>query len=325
MNGRLYDPVVGRFLSPDNYVQAPDFTQSFNRYSYVWNNPLRYTDPDGEWVHLVVGAVIGGTFNLIVNWNNIDGDFLKGLGYFGVGAVAGALSAGIGAGVNVAISGAGTFGAGFMGNAAAIGTGFNVGFVAGASSGFAGGFASEFGNVLLNNGNIGDAFNSGLTKGGWGALGGAVIGGISGGINAKLNNRNFWSGSEKFEKRWVTDGNKMISLAEWENNSYDVTRSRHLVKLDPSEDPISVTINLPNKAKYEMLAWGRGADASQIDIGRNSVTIFLPNGTAGNSVGLQILTKNTVINQLSPGGFFHNVNVANDPVFWWSFVTSLKF
>ena len=48
MNGRLYDPVVGRFLSADNYVQMPDFTQSFNRYSYCLNNPLKFTDPSGE-------------------------------------------------------------------------------------------------------------------------------------------------------------------------------------------------------------------------------------------------------------------------------------
>ena len=48
MNARLYDPAVGRFLSPDPYVQSPDFTQSYNRYSYVWNNPLKYIDPTGE-------------------------------------------------------------------------------------------------------------------------------------------------------------------------------------------------------------------------------------------------------------------------------------
>ena len=48
MNGRLYDPVIARFFSPDNFVQAPDFTQSYNRYSYCLNNPLQYTDPSGE-------------------------------------------------------------------------------------------------------------------------------------------------------------------------------------------------------------------------------------------------------------------------------------
>jgi len=43
MNARLYDPALGRFLSPDPYVQAPDFSQNFNRYSYCLNNPLKYT------------------------------------------------------------------------------------------------------------------------------------------------------------------------------------------------------------------------------------------------------------------------------------------
>ncbi len=48
MNGRLYDPAVGAFLSPDPYVQEPDLTLSYNRYSYCLNNPLKYTDPSGE-------------------------------------------------------------------------------------------------------------------------------------------------------------------------------------------------------------------------------------------------------------------------------------
>jgi RHS repeat-associated protein len=48
MNGRVYDPLTGQFLSADNYVQAPGFTQSFNRYGYCLNNPLKYTDPSGE-------------------------------------------------------------------------------------------------------------------------------------------------------------------------------------------------------------------------------------------------------------------------------------
>ena len=43
-----YDPALGRFLSPDPYVQAPDFSQNFNRYAYCLNNPLKYTDEDGE-------------------------------------------------------------------------------------------------------------------------------------------------------------------------------------------------------------------------------------------------------------------------------------
>ena len=48
MNGRIYDPVTSSMLSPDNFVQMPDFTQNFNRYAYCLNNPLTYTDPSGN-------------------------------------------------------------------------------------------------------------------------------------------------------------------------------------------------------------------------------------------------------------------------------------
>ena len=47
MNGRMYDPIVGRMLSPDPVLQNPYSTQNYNRYSYVMNNPLKYTDPSG--------------------------------------------------------------------------------------------------------------------------------------------------------------------------------------------------------------------------------------------------------------------------------------
>lgn len=48
MNGRIYDPKLHRFLQPDNFVQDPFNTQNYNRYGYVLNNPLRYSDPSGE-------------------------------------------------------------------------------------------------------------------------------------------------------------------------------------------------------------------------------------------------------------------------------------
>lgn len=46
MRGRMYDPSTRQFLSPDPYMQLP-FGEGLNRYSYVWNNPLRYIDPSG--------------------------------------------------------------------------------------------------------------------------------------------------------------------------------------------------------------------------------------------------------------------------------------
>jgi RHS repeat-associated protein len=47
MKGRLYDPKVGRFLTTDPLVSHPGFGQSWNPYSYVFNNPLAFTDPSG--------------------------------------------------------------------------------------------------------------------------------------------------------------------------------------------------------------------------------------------------------------------------------------
>jgi len=68
MNGRVYDPLVGQFLSPDNYVQAPYFTQGLNRYVYCLNNPLRCTDPTGErwkwgWI-LLAEFLTGGALSM---------------------------------------------------------------------------------------------------------------------------------------------------------------------------------------------------------------------------------------------------------------------
>ena len=45
---RAYDPAIGRFVSPDVVVPDPSNPQSLNRYSYVYNNPLKYTDPSGH-------------------------------------------------------------------------------------------------------------------------------------------------------------------------------------------------------------------------------------------------------------------------------------
>jgi len=46
---RYYDPALGRFISADTIVPEPGNPQALNRYSYVYNNPLRYTDPTGQW------------------------------------------------------------------------------------------------------------------------------------------------------------------------------------------------------------------------------------------------------------------------------------
>ncbi len=120
MNGRVYDPRLGRFLQADPYVQYVDDTQSFNRYSYVFNNPLNATDPSGflsfsglvDAVVLVVGAIIelfctcGAGIELVNWWFNgpsqllhsvenfymahnafSNGNFFTGLYYFAQGVM----------------------------------------------------------------------------------------------------------------------------------------------------------------------------------------------------------------------------------------------
>ena len=47
MNGRIYDAKLARFLQADPFIQAATNTQSYNRYSYTFNNPLNATDPSG--------------------------------------------------------------------------------------------------------------------------------------------------------------------------------------------------------------------------------------------------------------------------------------
>ncbi|OAV63343.1 RHS repeat-associated core domain protein [Bacteroidales bacterium Barb6XT] len=62
MNARLYDPLIGRFFSPDPKMMDGE-TQALNRFSYAMNNPFAYTDPSGEFIvslsTVIVGAVIG--------------------------------------------------------------------------------------------------------------------------------------------------------------------------------------------------------------------------------------------------------------------------
>ncbi len=57
MNGRVYDPLTAMFFSPDPFVQAPGNWLSYNRYSYVNNNPFRYVDPDGNNPLLIAAGI----------------------------------------------------------------------------------------------------------------------------------------------------------------------------------------------------------------------------------------------------------------------------
>jgi len=99
MNGRIYDPQAGMFLSPDPYVQAPGDWLNYNRYGYCLFNPLSYTDPSGE-LWWLIPAAVGFVTNYVSSglqsgdwgWSSIaSGVFGAGaavLGYHMMGGVA---------------------------------------------------------------------------------------------------------------------------------------------------------------------------------------------------------------------------------------------
>ena len=193
MNGRMYDPVMSSFLSVDNYVQAPDFSQSFNRYAYCLNNPLRYVDPSGEFVIttgviIAAAAIIGagiGTYQGyktavsqgLTSWDMAGKMVLGGL----IGAASGAASAGVGVAVGGAVA------------AAEIG-GFWGGFITGGASGFVGGSLSGYGMSRLAGNNIEQSLTTSITSGLIGMGTGALLGGVSSGIASSIKGNNFWNG-----------------------------------------------------------------------------------------------------------------------------------
>ncbi len=175
MNGRTYDPRLARMIQVDNFVQSPNLTQSHNRYSYVWNNPLKYNDPNGEWVHILAGALIGGAINWYTHGATFDMD---GLAAFGIGAGAGALGALTG-GAAFAAYGGGAAGAG----------GFAAGFAGGAAGSAASLPVLSMGNTIAFNDPMmtPDQYVIGVITGG-------VAGGTINGTIARVNGRSFWKG-----------------------------------------------------------------------------------------------------------------------------------
>lgn len=118
MHARYYSPNLGRFVSVDPIGGRIGSSQSWNRYAYVQNNPLKFTDPEGEWVHIAIGAGVGGLIGAGAKMisNSAQGKpLLDNVGKAAfAGAAGGAVTAatfGVGA---VAITGGGT--------AAALGT-----------------------------------------------------------------------------------------------------------------------------------------------------------------------------------------------------------
>jgi RHS repeat-associated protein len=219
LNGRMYDPYLQRFLSPDNEIQSPGDAQSYNRYTYCMNNPLLYTDPSGYtwfthlggWVNqnwkpilttiataaiitaacLIPGvgeaALLGAYFNVAlqaVSGNNNIFTYSGFISAVGVGALTGMIGGGIGALASTITQ------AGYVIPGVVIGVA--TGGISGAISG---GLAQGLNNYLLGNGDFWGGLGQGAIMG---LITGGILGGIMGGIqgyqNAEKAGVNPWTG-----------------------------------------------------------------------------------------------------------------------------------
>lgn len=151
MNGRLYDPALGRFFSPDNYVQLPGFSQSYNRYSYCLNNPLKYTDPSGEFIEFIAFGLFNVASSMMQAAANGDNIWKAGL--------MGALSSGAAFGIGQAF-----LSTGFIGKAIQGWSPLGRELLRAGAHGLSGGLLS-----MLGGGNFGSGLASGAMSSGLGA------------------------------------------------------------------------------------------------------------------------------------------------------------
>jgi hypothetical protein len=142
----MYSPLLARFISPDSMVTDPSVPAALNRYAYVGNNPLNYTDPDGHcWpvCTTLAGAVLGGLFaagtqmlSNLAEGKPLDTNLGEAVA---VGAVSGAVG-GLTFGVGLALGGAAaaavgiTAGSGMLATLAGAATVASSGVLAGQAS-----------------------------------------------------------------------------------------------------------------------------------------------------------------------------------------------
>ncbi|MCH2058019.1 MAG: hypothetical protein MK214_15680 [Thalassotalea sp.] len=172
MNGRIYDPTLGRFLQADPHIQAPTNSQNYNRYSYVLNNPLSYTDPSGYFFKKL------GKF-IKKHWRTIasiaiavylpGASFMSGFGPVASGAITGFVAGGVATGsLKGALVGAFTgamFGGihdGFAGKVMT--TGMKVGKTL--LHGMAGGIGSVLAGGKFGHGFVAAGFTQAVSQGG---------------------------------------------------------------------------------------------------------------------------------------------------------------
>ena len=230
MGGRMYDPVVARFLSCDNFVQEPTNSQNFNRYSYCLNNPLKYTDPSGELFGIDDATLMFAAFNLCSSVLTAAAQGQNVWKAAGMSILTSAVSYGLGSIKSSATNA--------IGNCFGHGTGSWATELARAGAhGLVNGTSAAVSNVIAGNGFSG--FGSGLATGFVSSLAGSGVGAIgwsseavkstmfmTGGLTAEFTGRDFITGALEgysigaLNHTWTTDG---ISYSNEDDSRYTAT------------------------------------------------------------------------------------------------------
>lgn len=203
MNGRLYDPLLRRFLNADENIQDSYNTQNYNKYGYVMNNPLMFNDPSGEFIvesallsAVIIGAMVASfSYTVMVSITGQDwdlGGFFKSTLF---GAASAAVTYGIGS-VFVTSAGTATQIATELGKLGTI-------FVQGTAHALAQGVMSlmqgqDFGSAFVSGflGSMGaSAFSAVAGKFANSTVGIISSGAVLGGVGSELTGGNFWEGA----------------------------------------------------------------------------------------------------------------------------------
>ncbi|MFN4329268.1 MAG: RHS repeat-associated core domain-containing protein [Limnobacter sp.] len=138
MNGRIYDASLGRFMSADPFVAQPNNLQNYNRYAYVNNNPLSYTDPSGYFLKKLFRNKVfrlAATVAIAYYTGNVLNEWFVNAGWFAANSTGLAIATGAGSG----------FAAGFAGSGGNLKAGLHGGLT-GAAFGWAGGVGGPTGS-----------------------------------------------------------------------------------------------------------------------------------------------------------------------------------
>jgi len=239
MNGRVYDPLTSMFMSPDPYVQAPGNWLNYNRYSYCLNNPMKYTDPSGEFLGLFMRGLsfIGDALsNWINGYSNPVGSAWKSSGNV-VSSMSACLQIPVYRGGGTIITaGLDPFAFGVSENVihqsgnATVSTGFGIGLLSGPFANFGASYTAGNWNF---GGGIGAGtnywgWNASATVNGWGAGYGRTYYGNAVGPDGQSNAQTvgsitaFWRGGS-FTLQNDVKALSGVRADRWRTNGFELT------------------------------------------------------------------------------------------------------